>query len=307
MKKYKLLICMLMTAVAITACGNNDEETPSDVPTSQETEDSNAESESKEEDTDEDTSSEEASETTDPADATEAEEDPDAADLSEGNGSQSLQQGSYEGLTLKDMLDNEFKMSGFMAMSMGDSGAVSIQLTKDLEVVSLSLSNLDMETYEEFNNLEDSEAKYEFIEEHFSDTVLDQSNYTIQYMIYSTSDLQTAVEKGIYEIINGAQGKTLGDLLDEGYEYDGYSAFGNDCLLNMSDGNGKYIILIDRSEKGEELDLFGGDVAELLRDYTVVEGYMLTAGSNTNSNNNSNTSNNTSEGNNRLPYLYIPM
>lgn len=305
MKKYKLLICMLMTAVVITACGNKDGENSSDVPTSQEAEDNDEESESREEEPAEDNASDESSEKADSTDDSKPEEDPDAANSSGNNDSPAEPSGSYEGLTLKDMLDNGFTISGYMSMSMGDSGAVSVQLSKDLALVSLNLNNLDMETYDEFSNLEDSEMKYEYIEEHFSDTVLDYSNYTIQYTIYNKSDLETAVEMGIYKILDGAQGKTIGDLLDEGYEYDGYSAFGNDCLLNMSNDNGKYIILVNRAEKGEDLDLFGGDVAELLRDYTVVEAYTLTSSSN--SNTNTNTNENTSESNFLSPYSLIPM
>lgn len=305
MKKYKLLICMLMAAVVITACGNKDGEDSSDVPTSQEAEDNDEESESKEEEPAEDDASDESSEKPDPTDDSKPEEDPDAADLSENNDSQSIQPGSYEGLTLKDMLDNGFDIGGHMAMSMGDSGAISVQLTKDIEYVSVNLNDLDMATYEEFSGLENSDTKNEYIEEHFSDIVLDGSNYSVQYMIYGRSALQTAVEMGIYAAYDDAQGKVLSELLDEGYSIDGYSSSGNDCLLNMSDNNGKYIILLDLSEKNEEVDLFMSDEEEVLRDYTIVEAYILTSSSN--SNTNTNTNKNTSESNFLSPYSLIPM
>lgn len=299
MKKYKLLICMLMTAVVITACGSTDDETSSDVTAPQDAEEQD--DESAEDDSDKDDSSENPDSTED----SDSSEDPGAEDLSESSASPAGQTGSYEGCTIKDMLDNGFDIGGHMAMSMGDSGAISVQLTKDIEYVSVNLNDLDMETYEEFSALENSDAKNEYIEEHFSDIVLDGSNYSVQYMIYGRSALQTAVEMGIYAAYDDAQGRALSELLDEGYSIDGYSSSGNDCLLNMSGNNGKYIILLDLSEKNEEVDLFMSDEEEVLRDYTIVEAYILTSSSN--SNTNTNTNKNTSESNFLSPYSLIPM
>lgn len=305
MKKYKLLICMLMTAVVISACGSADEDSSSDTPASQETED--RDEQSAQEDSDKDGSSENDSAEKPDSDDDPAGKDQETEDPSENSDSAAGQPASYEGLTIKDMLDNGFELGGYMAMSMGDSGAISVQLTKDIEYVTVNFNGLDMETYEEFGNLENSDAKDEYIEEHFSDTVLDYSNYSVQYMIYGRSALQTAVEMGIYAAYDDAQGKKLAELLDDGYSIDGYSSSGDECLLNMSDNNGKYIVLVDLSEKNEEVDLFMSDEEEVLRDYTIVEAYRLTSGSSSSSNSNSNSSKNTSEGTTISPYSLIPM
>lgn len=305
MKKYKLLICMLMTAVVISACGAPDEETSSDTPASQETEE--RDEQSAQEDSDKDGSSEDDSDEKPDSNEDPSEEDQETEDPSENGDSAAGQPASYEGLTIKDMLSNGFELGGYMAMSMGDSGAISVQLTKDIEYVTVNLNGLDTETYEEFSNLENSDAKDEYIEEHFSDTVLDYSNYSVQYMIYGRSALQTAVEMGIYAAFDDAQGKKLAELLDNGYSIDGYSSSGDECLLNMSDNNGKYIILVDLSEKNEEVDLFMSDEEEVLRDYTIVEAYRLTSGSDSGSKSNSTSSTNTSEGTTVSPYSLIPM
>lgn len=269
MKKYKLLICMLLTAVVVTACGNKDAESPSDVPTSEDVADKDDErNEADEEDEKLDSTEDQSSE--DPA----PEEDLDEADIFADLEPTAENNNPYTGHTVQDMFDEGFEITGYMASSMGTSGSISVFLNREIEQLTVTM-DVDDKTYEEFSALDSTDSKGEYFVEQFGDVALTNFNSSIDYIIYNSGDLQTAVEMGIYEPFEDAQGKTIGALLEEGYKYIRESYMMNDCMVTMSNENGEYIMLIDLSEKDEELDLFWGDGEELLQDYTVIEGYML--------------------------------
>lgn len=266
MRKYKLLICMLLMAVVVTACGNKDAESPSDVPTSEDVVDKDDEETEEDEklDSTEDQSSE------DPA----PEEDPDEADIFADLEPMAEINNPYVGHTVQDMFDEGFEVTGSMSYISGSSGSISVFLKSEIEQLTVTV-DVDDKIYEEFTALDSTDSKGEYFAEQFGDVTLTYSNCSIDYLIYSSGDLQTAVEMGIYEPFEDAQGKTIGALLEEGYKYIRESYMMNDCMVTMSKDNVEYIMLIDLSEKDEELDLFWGDGEELLQDYTVIEGYML--------------------------------
>ncbi len=269
MKKYKLLICMLMTAVVVTACGNKDAENPSDVPTSEDVADKDDEgTEADEEDEKLDSTEDQSSE--DPA----PEEDPDEADIFGDLDPTAENNNPYTGNTVQDLLDKGFETTGFMSYFSGSSGSISVFLNREIEQLTVTVE-VDDKTYEEYNALDSTDSKGEYFAEQFGDVALTYLNSRIDYLIYNSGDLQTAVEMGIYEPFEDAQGKTIGALLEEGYKYINESYMMNDCMVTMSKDNREYIMLIDLSEKDEELDLFWGDGEELLQDYTVIEGYMF--------------------------------
>lgn len=267
MRKYKLLICMLLMAVVVTACGNKDAESPSDVPTSEDVADKDDEETEEDEklDSTEDQSSE------DPA----SEEDPDEADIFANLEPMAEINNPYVGHTVQDMFDEGFEATGSMSYISGSSGSISVFLNREIEQLTVTVE-VDDKIYEEYSALDSTDSKGEYFAEQFGDVTLTYINCRIDYLIYNSGDLQTAVEMGIYEPFEDAQGKTIGALLEDGYKYINESyIMTNDCMVTMSNENGEYIMLIDLSEKDEELNLFWGDGEELLQDYTVVEGYML--------------------------------
>lgn len=285
MKKYKLLLCMLLMAVTVTACGNKNAESPSDVPASEdvadkEDEETDVDEEDDESQVDEKNEGSQVDEKNEGSQADEEDEtidftvDLNVPDLLADPESAAEHSNPYTGLTLEDVLDEGFALTGYMAFSSGSSNSISICLSRGIEQLTITM-NVDDKTYEEFNALYDTDSKGEYFADLFGACALTYFNSRIDYSIYSSGNLQTAVEMGIYVPFEDAQGKTIGALLEDGYKYISESYAMDDCMITMSKDNVEYIMLIDLSEKDEELDLFWGDGEELLQDYTVVEGYMF--------------------------------
>lgn len=281
MKKYKVLLCMLMAAMVISACGNQDAENPSDVPASQDETDNEEndadEDDAKDEETaddEEDSKDEEIVDDEETAEDDEALDEDDWAALFEIPESTTEQHNPYTGHTLPEVLEDGFEVTGYMSSGMGSSYNISLFMDRGIERLTVSVS-VDEEVYGKFSDLDGTDSKAEYFAELFGASALTYANSSLDYNIMTARDLQSAVEMGAYEIVGDIQGKTIGELMEDGYDYINESYWGDDCMITMRRDNIEYTILIDLSEKNEELDLFRDDGEDVLQDYTAVEGYTL--------------------------------
>lgn len=185
----------------------------------------------------------------------------------------------YIGLTISEILDEGLDVYGYTSMSRGSTYQITVMMGIDYLSLNLDL-DVDSETYNVFSELTDSDEKMAFITDHFSEEKATDSNCNYNYVIYSKSQLEACVADGNCTRETSMEGKTYSELMAEGYQESdklGYS--NNDFFIRFCDENYQqgYIIMLDLSEKGEDVDTFGfwDDVEPRLKDYTVVAAYAI--------------------------------
>lgn len=185
----------------------------------------------------------------------------------------------YIGLTISEILDEGFNICGYKNSSWGSTYQISVMMQKDYAYLEPNLV-LDSETYNTFNELANLDEKIEFISSHFSGEIVTDSNCTYSYNIYAKYQLEACAADGNCTREASMEGKTYGELMAEGYqESDMVGGVGDDYFIKFCDENYQqgYIIMLDLSEKGEEVDTFGfwSEVEPRLKDYTVMAAYAI--------------------------------
>ncbi|MDE6743889.1 MAG: hypothetical protein K2J95_08445 [Lachnospiraceae bacterium] len=184
----------------------------------------------------------------------------------------------YIGLTISEILDEGFDLCGYGSSSWGSNYQIMVQMQKDYAYLYLNL-DVDSETYDAYQEV-DSDGKIDFISDHFIEEKATDSNCTLEYLIYTKSQLEACAADGNCTRETSMEGKTYSELMAEGYqESDKISSFGDDIFIKFCDENYQqgYIILLDLSEKGEDVDTFGfwSEVEPRLSDYTVMAAYAI--------------------------------
>lgn len=184
----------------------------------------------------------------------------------------------YIGLTIPEILDEGFNICGYGSMSGGSTYQIMIMMQKDYATLNLNL-DVDSETYNAYQEL-DSDGKQEFISDHFSEEKATDSNCNFSYQIYTKSQLEACAADGNCTRVESMEGKTYGELMAEGYqESDMIGSVGDEYFIKFCDEDYQqgYIIMLDLSEKGEDVDTFGfwSEVEPRLSDYTVMAAYAI--------------------------------
>lgn len=185
----------------------------------------------------------------------------------------------YIGLTIPEILDEGFEICGYGSMSGGSSYQITVMMQADYSWLNLNL-DVDSETYNAFDELTDSDEKMAFISDHFSGEKATDSNCNFSYQIYTKSQLEACAADGNCTRETSMEGKTYGELMAEGYqESDMIGSVGDEYFIRFCDENYQqgYIIMLDLSEKGEDVDTFGfwSEVEPRLSDYTVMAAYAI--------------------------------
>lgn len=279
-KSCKWIIGMMAAAFLLAACGNKETTAPAEEPSAQE-------------DTADTEEPEETPTTENPSDASEedaedAEEEFDAliaqweetGEIPEEFKFPSFPEPTcpYIGLTIPEILDEGFNVCGYGSMSGGSIYQITISLQKDYAYLNLSL-NVDSETYDAYREL-DGDEKMQYLSDHFSGEKMTDSNCDYHYLIYTRSQLEACAADGNCTREASMEGKTYGELMAEGYqESDEIGSLGDDIFIKFCDENYQqgYIIMLDLSEKGEEVDTFDfwSSVEPRLKDYTVMAAYAI--------------------------------
>lgn len=185
----------------------------------------------------------------------------------------------YIGLTIPEILDEGFEICGYGSMSGGSIYQITVMMQADYSWLNLNL-DVDSETYNAFDELTDSDEKMAFISDHFSEEKATDSNCNFSYQIYTKSQLEACAADGNCTRETSMEGKTYGELMAEGYqESDMIGSVGDEYFIRFCDENYQqgYIIMLDLSEKGEDVDTFGfwSEVEPRLSDYTVMAAYAI--------------------------------
>lgn len=184
----------------------------------------------------------------------------------------------YIGLTIPEILDEGFDICGYGSMSGGSTYQITVMMQKNYAWLNLNL-DVDSETYNAYQEL-DSDGKMEFISDHFSEEKATNSNCDFSYQIYTKSQLEACAADGNCTRVTSMEGKTYGELMAEGYqESDMIGSVGDEYFIKFCDENYQqgYIIMLDLTEKGEEVDTFGfwSEVEPRLKDYTIMAAYAI--------------------------------
>lgn len=283
-KLCKLMLGITATAFLLAACGDKETTAP--------TEDASIEEDASEEDAPEEELSEASDEDTenpDDSDDSMTEEEfnelmaqwDETGEIPEGFGFSSFPEPTcpYIGLTIPEILDEGFYIYGYESMSGGSIYQITVMMQKDYACLTVNL-NVDSETCDAFFELTDSDEKNAFISDHFSEEKMTASNCDYSYQIYTKSQLEACAADGNCTRETSMEGKTYSELMAEGYQKSAMvSSMNNEFFIKFCDENYQqgYIIMLDLSEKGEDVDIFGfwDEVEPRLSDYTVMAAYAI--------------------------------
>ncbi len=284
-KLCKLMLGITAAAFLLAACGDKETTAPSEDASIEE--DASEEDAPEEEASDED-AEEEDTENPDDSDDSMTEEEfnelmaqwEESGEIPDGFGFPTFPEPTcpYIGLTISEIIDEGFDICGYGSSSWGTNYQIMVQMQKDYAYLYINL-DVDSETYEAYQEV-DSDGKIDFISDHFIEEKATDSNCSLNYQIYSKSQLEACAADGNCTREASMEGKTYSELMAEGYqESDKISSFGDEIFIKFCDENYQqgYIIMLDLSEKGEEVDTFGfwSEVEPRLSDYTVMAAYAI--------------------------------
>ena len=175
-----------------------------------------------------------------------------------------LKNSPYDGLTLQEILDNGFEYDGYGASEEDGTYGIGVSLSKrsgishtyNSDGVNITTNDFPQEilgfsikvseqTYKEFKKLSSSVSKKNFIMENFSDKKATVYEYSLSVM--TKQDLLEYVDKGLLVRYEKIEGKTIGTLLEEEYQYLDCNENG---ILDMCDDKYRpYWIILDFPKK----------------------------------------------------------